>query len=361
MTTFGESHGEAVGGVLDGFPSGISIDQALLQRRLSQRRGGQPGTSPRQEDDEVHFLSGLYEGRTTGAPLAFLIYNRNVRSQDYEELATLYRPGHADYSYQQKYGLRDPRGGGRSSARETVVRVVAGALCEQWLASRGVHIYAYLSAVGGVQLSSDAESRSLSSEEASQLAQVLQSPFPCPDPSCAEAMLAAIESARQQRDSLGAVVSCRVVGLPAGLGEPLYDKCSARLAAAMMSINATKGFELGDGFAMAATRGSEVRDPFVPKGNGIGTESNHAGGILGGITTGEDLYMRVAFKPTSSIGQPQRTLTLTGEVRDFVLQGRHDPCVGLRAVPVVAAMAALTLADLYIEYLGRQAASPLHP
>ncbi len=360
LTTFGESHGEAVGGVLDGFPSGLRIDEELLQRRLAQRRGGQRGTTPRAEADELRFLSGLYEGRTTGTPLAFVIANADVRSRDYEALSELYRPGHADYTYESKYGLRDPRGGGRASARETVVRVVAGALCEQWLASRGVGIYAYLSAVGGVQLPEAEPPRSLSEAERLQLAEQLSGSFPCPDPRYAEAMLSEVEAARAARDSVGGVVSCRVTGLPVGLGEPLYDKCSARLASAMMSINAAKGFELGGGFALAAARGSAVRDEFVPSPEGITTRTNHSGGLLGGITTGEDLMLRVAFKPTSSISQPQQTVTRSGQPTSFTLEGRHDPCVALRAVPVVAAMAALTLADLYLEYLGRQAARPLH-
>ena len=360
LTTFGESHGEAVGGVLDGFPSGLRIDEELLQRRLAQRRGGQRGTTPRTEADELRFLSGLYEGRTTGTPLAFVIANADVRSRDYEALAELYRPGHADYTYESKYGLRDPRGGGRASARETVVRVVAGALCEQWLASRGVGIYAYLSAVGGVALPEAEPPRSLNEAERVQLSQQLSGSFPCPDPDYTEAMLAEIEAARAARDSVGGVVSCRITGLPVGLGEPLYDKCSARLASTMMSINAAKGFELGGGFALAAARGSAVRDEFVPSPEGIATRTNHSGGLLGGITTGEDLTLRVAFKPTSSISQPQQTVTRSGQPTSFTLEGRHDPCVALRAVPVVAAMAALTLADLYLEYLGRQAARPLH-
>lgn len=360
LTTFGESHGEAVGGVLDGFPSGLRIDEELLQRRLAQRRGGQRGTTPRAEADELRFLSGLYEGRTTGTPLAFVIANADVRSRDYEALAELYRPGHADYTYESKYGLRDPRGGGRASARETVVRVVAGALCEQWLASRGVGVYAYLSAVGGIALPEVEPPHSLSEVERVQLSQQLSGSFPCPDPDYTEAMLAEIEAARVARDSVGGVVSCRITGLPVGLGEPLYDKCSARLASAMMSINAAKGFELGGGFALAAARGSAVRDEFVPSPGGIAMRTNHSGGLLGGITTGEDLMLRVAFKPTSSIGQPQQTVTRSGQPTSFTLEGRHDPCVALRAVPVVAAMAALTLADLYLEYLGRQAARPLH-
>ena len=360
LTTFGESHGAAVGGVLDGFPSGLCIDEELLQRRLAQRRGGQRGTTPRAEADELRFLSGLYEGRTTGTPLAFVIANADVRSRDYEALAELYRPGHADYTYESKYGLRDPRGGGRASARETVVRVAAGALCEQWLASRGVGIYAYLSAVGGVELPETEPPRSLSEAERLQLSQQLSGSFPCPDPDYAEAMLAEVEAARAARDSVGGVVSCRITGLPVGLGEPLYDKCSARLASAMMSINAAKGFEIGGGFALAAARGSAVRDEFVPSSEGIATQTNHSGGLLGGITTGEDLTLRVAFKPTSSISQPQHTVTRSGQPTSFTLEGRHDPCVALRAVPVVAAMAALTLADLYLEYLGRQAARPLH-
>lgn len=360
LTTFGESHGEAVGGVLDGFPSGLRIDEELLQRRLAQRRGGQRGTTPRAEADELRFLSGIYEGRTTGTPLAFVIANADVRSRDYEALAELYRPGHADYTYESKYGLRDPRGGGRASARETVVRVAAGALCEQWLASRGVGIYAYLSAVGGVELPETEPPRSLSEAERLQLSQQLSGSFPCPDPDYAEAMLAEVEAARAARDSVGGVVSCRITGLPVGLGEPLYDKCSARLASAMMSINAAKGFEIGGGFALAAARGSAVRDEFVPSSEGIATQTNHSGGLLGGITTGEDLTLRVAFKPTSSISQPQHTVTRSGQPTSFTLEGRHDPCVAQRAVPVVAAMAALTLADLYLEYLGRQAARPLH-
>lgn len=348
LTTFGESHGVAIGGVLDGFPAGFAINEEALRLALERRRPGQGRlVTARREADEVRFLSGLYQGRTLGTPLAFVIENKDQRSHDYSALSSLYRPGHADYTYQMKYGHRDPRGGGRASARETAVRVVAGALCAQWLAARGVEILGYLSRVGTVALEegdwSEVVPRSLTA-----LRGRYDHIVPCPLAEVAGAMATEVETARSAGDSVGGVISCRVLGLPVGLGEPLYDKLSARLGSAMLSINAVKGFELGDGFAMASQRGSAVRDEYTAVAGRVKLCSNHAGGVLGGISTGAPLCFRVAFKPTSSISLPQQTVTEEGLEAELRITGRHDPCVALRAVPIVEAMTALVLMDFYL-------------
>lgn len=319
LTTFGESHGVAIGGVIDGYPSGIEIDFELLEKRMVERRPGRPGTSPRKEDDKPEFLSGISPtGITLGTPIGFIIRNKDARSGDYGTLAMVYRPNHADYTYQAKYGIRDHRGGGRASARETAVRVVAGALAEQLLRERGIIIEAWLIEVGGI--SGDLDT-----------------------------LMAEVEKARMDKDSVGGLVECTVTGVPAGLGNPIYDKLSARLAYAMMSINAAKGFSLGDGFELAKARGSEVIDEFYTTAEGVvKTRSNHNGGILGGISTGMPITFRVAFKPTPTIGRPLPLLKEDGEAVSEVIPGRHDPCVAVRAVPVVRAMAALTVADFLI-------------
>lgn len=352
LTTFGESHGTALGGVLDGFPAGWHVDEEAIRLALRRRR---PGTtslaSPRRERDEVRFLSGIYGGKTLGTPIAFVIANEDQRSTDYAPLAEVYRPGHADYTYTAKYGHRDPRGGGRASARETVARVVAGALASQWLAHEGVEICAYLSQVGAIRLEQPEWTSvhpSLAHRKA--LRQRYDQPLPCPCATTAGEMAEAIRSAAQAGDSLGAVVSCEVYGLPAGLGEPIYDKLSARLASAMLGINAARGFELGEGFALTTLRGSEANDAFVQGQDAEQVEqaTNRTGGILGGISTGAPLTFRTAFKPTSSIALPQQTLRTDGTEMTLTITGRHDPCVGVRAVPIVEAMTALTLMDFYL-------------
>ena len=351
LTTFGESHGLALGGVLDGFPAGWRVDEEAVQLALSRRR---PGASllatARKEPDQVRFLSGIYEGKTLGTPIAFMIANEDQRSGDYAALADTYRPGHADLTYTLKYGHRDPRGGGRASARETVARVVAGALASQWLEARGISILAYLSTVGAIQLE---QPEWTVTHPSSQHLQSLQLRYdqvlPCPCPETAERMAQAIQQARSAGDSLGAIVSCEVYGLPAGLGEPIYDKLSSRLAAAMLSINAARGFELGEGFELASRRGSESNDALLLSEEGSPQQAtNHTGGLLGGITTGAPLTFRTAFKPTSSIALPQQTVGRDGLPTNLTITGRHDPCVGVRAVPIVEAMTALTLMDFYL-------------
>lgn len=319
LTTFGESHGPAVGGVLDGFPAGVRIDRRLLARRLEERRPGQKGTSQRHEQDVPEFLSGIdSDGLTLGSPIAFIVKNGDVRSGDYAMLASAYRPNHADFTYEARYGIRDHRGGGRSSARETVCRVVAGTLAEQLLLERDITVHSRLISVGGVK-------------------------------GGVRALVEEIERIRREGDSEGGVVECVVDGLPPGLGNPVYGKLSARLAFAMMGINAAKGFEIGDGFELAAKAGSEVVDEFYKDADGrIKTQTNHSGGIQGGISNGMPVVFRVAFKPTPTIGKPLPLLTADGGKLVAAVPGRHDPCVALRAVPVVRAMACLTIADFII-------------
>ena len=351
LTTFGESHGLALGGVLDGFPAGWRVDEEAVQLALSRRR---PGASPlatvRKEPDQVRFLSGIYEGKTLGTPIAFMIENEDQRSGDYTALADTYRPGHADLTYTLKYRHRDPRGGGRASARETVARVVAGALASQWLEARGISIFAYLSTVGAIQLEQPEWTASHPSPQHLQSLQLrYDQVLPCPCPETAERMAQAIQQARGTGDSLGAIISCEVYGLPAGLGEPIYDKLSSRLASAMLSINASRGFELGEGFELASRRGSESNDALLPSEEGAPQQAtNHTGGLLGGITTGAPLTFRTAFKPTSSIALPQQTVGRDGLSTSLTITGRHDPCVGVRAIPIVEAMTALTLMDFYL-------------
>ena len=351
LTTFGESHGLALGGVLDGFPAGWRVDEEAIQLALSRRRpGASPLATARKEPDQVRFLSGIYEGKTLGTPIAFMIANEDQRSGDYTALADTYRPGHADLTYTLKYGHRDPRGGGRASARETVARVVAGALASQWLEARGISIFAYLSTVGAIQLEQPEWTASHPSPQHLQsLHRRYNQVLPCPCPETAERMARAIQEARTAGDSLGAIISCEVYGLPAGLGEPIYDKLSSRLASAMLSINASRGFELGEGFTLASRRGSESNDALLPSEEGSPQQAtNHTGGLLGGITTSAPLTFRTAFKPTSSIALPQQTVDRDGLPTSLTITGRHDPCVGVRAVPIVEAMTALTLMDFYL-------------
>lgn len=333
FTTWGESHGPALGAVVDGCPPGLALDEAWIQPFLDARK---PGTSKfttqRREADEVKILSGVFEGKTTGTPISLMIENTDQRSKDYSEVAKAYRPGHADYAYDAKYGFRDYRGGGRSSARETAARVAAGAVAR--LAIPEVAILGYVSEIGGDRIESfDAN-------------EIRNNPFFCPDPAAAKRWEALVDEARLAGSSLGAVVECVATGVPAGWGAPLYGKLDADLAAAMMGINAVKGVEIGEGMAAARLRGEENADPMRPGADGLPQfDANHAGGIAGGISTGQPVVVRVGFKPTSSILIPQPTITRDGEATELATKGRHDPCVGIRGVPVVEAMMALVLAD----------------
>ena len=334
FTTWGESHGPALGAVVDGCPPGLTLSEADIQPWLDRRR---PGTSryttQRQEPDTVRILSGVFEGRTTGTPISLLIDNVDQRSKDYTEVARAYRPGHADYAYDAKYGLRDYRGGGRSSARETAARVAAGAVAR--LVIPEVTITAWVAEVGGDSIDPAAFDES----------QIDANPFFCPDAAAAERWAVAIDGARKAGSSLGAIVECRATGVPAGWGAPLYAKLDSELAAAAMSINAVKGVEIGDGFAAARLTGEQNADPMRPGAGGPEFTANHAGGIAGGIATGQPVRLRVAFKPTSSILTPVDTVTRDGAATEISTKGRHDPCVGIRGVPVVEAMTALVLAD----------------
>ena len=336
FTTWGESHGPALGAVVDGCPPGLALSEADIQPYLDKRRPGQSRfTTQRQEPDAVRILSGVYEGRTTGTPINLMIENTDQRSKDYSEVAQKYRPGHADYAYDAKYGLRDPRGGGRSSARETAARVAAGAVARQILGA-GVRIRGYLVELGGVAID----------RARFEDAEIDRNPFFCPDALAAKEWEVLLDSARKSGSSLGAVVEVSATGVPAGWGAPLYAKLDSELAAAMMSINAVKGVEIGDGFAAARLRGEENADAMRPGENGKPQFlANHAGGIAGGIATGQDVVVRIALKPTSSILTPVETITRGGEAAEIVTKGRHDPCVGIRAAPVVEAMMALVLAD----------------
>lgn len=341
LTTFGESHGVAIGGVLDGFPSGIIIDDDFIRNEMSRRRPGQSAvTTSRNEADEVQFLSGVFEGRSTGTPIAFVIYNTNNRSGDYENMRNVYRPSHADYVYDVKYGVRDYRGGGRSSARETAVRVCAGALAKLALKQHGITVQAYTSQVGDIVLDKDYTLYDMAVVESNVVR--------CPDAEKAAQMEQLILSVKKTGDTVGGVVTCVVKGVPAGLGEPLYDKLSARLAQAMLSINAAKGFDYGNGFAAAYGRGSQQNDIFYNDNGMIATRTNNSGGIQGGISNGNDIYFRVAFKPVATILVEQPTVSSEGEDAVIKAHGRHDPCVVPRAVPVVEAIAALTLLDFQL-------------
>ncbi|OHD01392.1 MAG: chorismate synthase [Sphingomonadales bacterium RIFCSPLOWO2_12_FULL_63_15] len=334
FTTWGESHGPAIGAVVDGCPPGLPLSEADIQPWLDLRK---PGTSKfttqRREADEVRILSGVFEGRTTGTPISLMIENTDQRSKDYSDVAKAYRPGHADYAYDAKYGFRDYRGGGRSSARETASRVAAGAVARAVIPD--VDIFAYVSAIGGDAIDYDRF----------DAAQIGQNPFFCPDPEAAVRWEKLVDDARLDGSSLGAIVECVASGVPAGWGAPLYAKLDSELAAAMMSINAVKGVEIGDGFAAASLRGEQNADPMRPGLDGPTFLANHAGGIAGGIATGQPIKLRVAFKPTSSILIPVETVTRDGTASDIITKGRHDPCVGIRGVPVVEAMMALVLAD----------------
>ena len=338
LTTFGESHGIAIGGILDGFPSGVVVDEDFVRSEMRRRRPGQSAvTTARNEADEVQFLSGIFEGRTTGTPIGFVIYNTNNRSNDYDNLRDAFRPSHADYTYSAKYGVRDHRGGGRSSARETAVRVCAGALCKLALAQMGITIQAYTSQVGDVKLEGSYKDYNLALAE--------ENIVRCPDAEKAAAMERLILDVKRNGDTIGGIVTCVAKGVPAGIGAPLYNKLSSSLAAAMMTINAAKGFDYGDGFASVTGRGSQQNDIFFDDNGTINTRTNHSGGIQGGISNGQDIYFRVAFKPVATILSEQQTVGVDGKDTIISARGRHDPCVVPRAVPVVEAMAALTILD----------------
>ena len=346
LTTFGESHGVAIGGVLDGFPAGVVIDEDFVRLEMQRRRPGQSAvTTSRNEADEVQFLSGVFEGRSTGTPIAFVIKNTNNHSNDYDNLRTAYRPSHADYVYDVKYGIRDHRGGGRSSARETAVRVCAGALAKLALRSKGVSVQAYTSQVGDILLEKPYTAYNLASAENNVVR--------CPDAEKAAAMEKLILDVKSDGDTVGGVVTCVAKGVPVGLGEPLYDKLSGSLASAMMSINAAKGFDYGNGFNAAFGRGSQQNDIFYNDNGVITTRTNNSGGIQGGISNGNDIYFRVAFKPVATILMEQPTVSPDGQETVVKARGRHDPCVVPRAVPVVEAMAALVLLDHYLMQCAR--------
>lgn len=341
LTTFGESHGDAMGGVIDGVPAGVELDLDALQHYVARRRPGQSSiTTSRHEEDGVEFLSGIFEGRTTGTPIGFIIRNNDARSSDYEPLRNLYRPSHADYTYCAKYGHRDHRGGGRASARESVCRCVAGAIASQILQQLGISIVAYTSQIGDIALPQDYEAYNLNDIDSN--------PVRCPHPDTADRMQALIEEVRNEGDSIGGVVTCVVKGVPAGWGEPVFDKLHADLGKAMLGINAAKGFEYGMGFAGASLRGSQVNDSFVCHDGVITTRTNYSGGIQGGISNGADIYFRTAFKPTATIGQVQETVSIDGTATTLQATGRHDPCVVPRAIPIVEAMTAIVLLDHYL-------------
>lgn len=336
ITTFGESHGVALGGIIDGCPSGILLDFEAIQYEMSRRKPGQSAiVTQRKEDDEVQFLSGIFEGKTTGTPIGFIIANNNQKSEDYSHIRDTYRPSHADYVYEQKYGIRDYRGGGRSSARETASRVVAGAIAKQLLSH--VKINAFVSSVGDISIDKTYQELDFSKTE--------NNPIRCPDEATAVKMENYIREIRKQGDTIGGTVTCVLQNVPIGLGEPVFDKLHAELGKAMLSINAVKGFEYGSGFCGAKMKGSEHNDLYHSDGTTI---TNLSGGIQGGISNGMDIYFRVAFKPVATIMQPQETLDNQGNMIEIKGQGRHDPCVVPRAVPIVEAMAAIVLADFYL-------------
>ncbi len=338
LSTFGESHGEALGGILDGCPAGLLIDLDFIQHELDRRKPGQSHiVTQRKEGDKVEFLSGIFDGKTTGTPIGFIVRNENQKPSDYEHNKDVYRPSHADYTYDVKYGIRDHRGGGRSSARETVCRVVAGAIAKLLLKKWNISITAYTSQVGNLKLEKEYQHLDLTQTESNSIR--------CPDAIMADAMIQKIEAVRKQGDTVGGVISCVIVGTPIGIGEPVFDKLHADLAKAMLSINAVKGFEYGSGFQGATLTGSELNDTFTATNNTIGLATNHSGGIQGGISNGEDIYFRVAFKPVATLIQKQKTVNSKGQEVEMMGKGRHDPCVLPRAVPIVEAMAALVLAD----------------
>lgn len=341
LTTFGESHGEAVGGIIDGMPAGIEVDMEFIQHQLDRRRPGQSQiTTQRKEPDHVELLSGVYQGKTTGTPIGFMVRNTNQRSSDYNNMVDLFRPSHADYTYYNKYGLRDPRGGGRSSARITISRCVGGALAMLALQQLGITIQAYTTQVGDIKLEGDYTHYDLS--------QIDSNIVRCPDLEKAQQMEALIREVKADGDTIGGVIACVIKGCPVGLGEPEFDKLHAQLGAAMLGINAVKGFEYGLGFDGVSQRGSQQNDVFVADHGQITTSTNNSGGIQGGISNGQDIYFRVAFKPVATLLRSQNTVDANGCATVLQAKGRHDPCVLPRAVPIVESMAAMVLLDNYL-------------
>lgn len=338
VTTYGESHGEAIGGIIDGCPSGLKIDEVFIQNELLKRKPGQSRiTTQRKEDDKVRFLSGIFDGVTTGTPIGFIIENTNQKSKDYSHIKDSFRPSHADFTYEKKYGHRDYRGGGRSSARETACRVVAGAVAKLALHQFEINITAFVSQAGEIKLEKDIEALDLKNTYSNDVR--------CPDDDTAEQMFSYIDSIRKEGNTIGGVISCIIENMPIGLGEPVFDRLEADLAKAMLSINASKGFEIGSGFAGTSKKGSEHNDPFVTKNQKISTSTNNSGGVQGGISNGENIYFNTAFKPIATIMQPQPTVDK--QYKETVIQGkgRHDPCVLPRATVIVESMAALVIVD----------------
>ncbi|EON78889.1 Chorismate synthase [Lunatimonas lonarensis] len=341
ITTFGESHGKGLGVIIDGCPAGVEIDEDFIRSEMQRRKPGQSKiTTQRKEEDEFQILSGVFEGKSTGTPISIVILNTDQKSKDYSHIADKFRPSHADYTYHHKFGVRDYRGGGRSSARETAARVAAGAVAKLMLRSFGVTVQAYVSQAGPIKLEKHYSELDLTLTERNIVR--------CPDPELAEKMIAYIDEIRKDRDTVGGVVSCVAAGVPPGLGEPVFDRLHAALGHAMLSINAVKGFEYGSGFEGVQMRGSEHNDAFYKEGDRIRTRTNHSGGIQGGISNGEDIYFRVAFKPVATIMQDQESVNEAGESTVVSGKGRHDPCVVPRAVPIVEAMCALVLADFLL-------------
>ncbi len=343
LSTFGESHGLAIGGVIDGCPAGLKIDLDFIQSELDRRKPGQSSiTTSRKEEDRVEFLSGIFKGKSTGSPIGFIIRNQDQQSKDYTQLETIFRPSHADYTYQQKYGIRDYRGGGRSSARETACRIVAGAIAKLILKKHKVQISAFVKQVGHIVLKKDHHQLDLSTIENNAIR--------CPDAATAAKMIRYIEKLKKEGDTIGGLIQCAITNVPTGLGEPVFDKLHAVLAHAMLSINAVKGFEIGSGFESTTKKGSELNDEFISSKSSkqIFTKTNHSGGIQGGISNGMPIYFNVAFKPVSTIMKQQSSVNTKGEEVVFNAIGRHDPCVLPRAVPIVEGMAALVLVDFLL-------------
>ena len=341
LTSFGESHGKAVGGVIDGFPAGVEIDMDFVQSELDRRRPGQSKwVTPRNEADRIDVLSGIFEGKSTGTPIGFVVWNKDHRSGDYSQIKKVYRPSHADFTYDQKYGFRDYRGGGRSSARETIARVAAGAFAKMLLRHAGIEINAYVHSIGGVEVPVGYQQLNLNETESS--------PMRCPHRETTEKMLALLERTAKEGDTLGGTIVCVAKWVPAGLGEPVFDKLHADLGKAMLSINAVKGFDIGSGFAAARMKGSEHNDRFIKKGDILTTETNRSGGVQGGISNGSDIYFKVAFKPIATIMKSQLSVDAGGNEAVLEGKGRHDVTVVPRAVPIVEAMAALVLADHWL-------------
>lgn len=341
ISTFGESHGRAVGVVLDGCPAGLEIDMDFIQKELDRRKPGQSKiTTQRKEEDKIEILSGIFEGKSTGTPIAMVVWNADARSKDYSHISDKYRPSHADFTYQEKYGIRDYRGGGRSSARETIARVAAGAIAKKLLEKIGVQIQAYVSQAGPIKLEKNYKELNLSLAE--------ENIVRCPDSEMAEKMIQFIDETRKNCDTVGGIISCVISGAPVGLGEPVFDKLHAELGKAMLSINAVKGFEYGSGFDGVELYGSQHNDLFYLENNKVRTSTNLSGGVQGGISNGEDIYFRVAFKPVATLMKDQESVNEKGENVVVSGKGRHDPCVVPRAVPIVEAMAAIVMADFYL-------------